>query len=247
MKSPVRCLVGFTLIELMVVIGIVAILAALLLAAIAAAKEKGRRTVCASELRQLGLAFSLYHQDSNDLFPASGSKFLYGPQPEDWIWWQPDRDVTKSALAAHMGGFNPKCFTCPADTDALRLQAESAQGFLPGPPYRFSFSLTSYDLTGRDRQEGENPGMSTIITRDRRVFPFKASSITGPAGKIMVVEESRRSINDSRWVPMDVATNLISDRHGGKGNVIFADGHSQVVKPEFGLDPRNSDPTQQNL
>lgn len=232
-------LLGFSLIELLVVIAIICVLAGLLLSALSAARDKGRKTVCAGNLRQLGLAFNLYHQDWNDLFPAPGSKGLYGPQPEDWIWWQADREVSKSALAAHMGGFNPKSFTCPGDAEALRMQG---QGFLPGDPYRYSFSLTSYDLTGDGRMDGNNPGMSTIITRSRKVFPFHTSDILSPAVKIMVVEESRQTINDSRWVPIDVATNLVSDRHSGQGNVIFADGHSKVVKPAFGLDPKNSNP-----
>jgi prepilin-type N-terminal cleavage/methylation domain-containing protein/prepilin-type processing-associated H-X9-DG protein len=230
---------AFTLTELLVTIAIIGILAGLLLAALARAKDSGRRTVCASNLRQLGIAFTVYHQDSGDFFPAPGSKGLYGPQPEDWIWWQQGRDVTKSALVPDMGKFTPLSFTCPADADALRMQG---QKMLPGDPYRYSFSLTSYDLTGNNRMEGLNPGMSTIITRSRDVFAFKSSQIPNPAIKIMVVEESRQSINDSRWVPTDAKPNLITDRHGAKGNVIFADSHSELVTPQFGLNPKNSNP-----
>ena len=62
---------GFTLVELLVVIGIIGILAALLLSALNSAKGYARRTVCQNNLRQINLGVRMYSDDSNDKSPKS--------------------------------------------------------------------------------------------------------------------------------------------------------------------------------
>jgi prepilin-type N-terminal cleavage/methylation domain-containing protein len=62
---------GFTLIELLVVVSIIALLVALLLPALNKARESARRTACASQLHQIGLALHQYSLDSKDYYPST--------------------------------------------------------------------------------------------------------------------------------------------------------------------------------
>src|SRR5690349_18080112 len=71
---------AFTLIELLVVIAIIGILAALLLPTLGRAKESGRRTACASNLRQLAIALSVYTIENDGLYPPRSSDAFWPSQ-----------------------------------------------------------------------------------------------------------------------------------------------------------------------
>jgi prepilin-type N-terminal cleavage/methylation domain-containing protein/prepilin-type processing-associated H-X9-DG protein len=71
---------GFTLVELLIVVGIIAILAGLLLPALTQAKAKARRVQCQSNLRQIGIGVMLYADDARNRMPVAAPQELGGPQ-----------------------------------------------------------------------------------------------------------------------------------------------------------------------
>src|SRR2546425_9831689 len=75
---------GSTLVELLVVMAIIAILAALLLPALNKTKEQGRATLCRNNMRQISLGIMLYADDNDNYFPWAGD-FAVNREP-DWVW-----------------------------------------------------------------------------------------------------------------------------------------------------------------
>ena len=191
---------AFTLIELLVVIAIIALLAGLLLPVLGAAREKGRSARCASNLRQIYIALSLYADDHDDLYPVSGG----------FIAW----DQTDVATGSH--GWTQQLFPyvktravfhCPSDEiskfsyfNAARAAFIEANQFASVNRKRIRFP-GEFVLAG-DTVAGSGPAGFNPSDCDKDDY---TQNCVGGAP------------NGSPWVEWR--------QHRGGQNILFADGH----------------------
>jgi prepilin-type N-terminal cleavage/methylation domain-containing protein/prepilin-type processing-associated H-X9-DG protein len=230
---------GFTLIELLVVIAIIAILAAILFPVFARARENARRTSCASNLRQVGLAVMQYVQDYDSVFPVNG--YATGLTPAEATATQPGGNWSNGNIFWPQMMFpyhkSFQAFFCPSS---------------PAP------RSTSAPLNARDGHYGAN----RFVMGDTASNPRTQASIISATGTYMLMD----SAGDQSYIlrPVDVvpaatgkifipgtkelataarplfsntpATQAAYDkdyqygRHLGGVSVVFADGHVKWLK-----------------
>jgi prepilin-type N-terminal cleavage/methylation domain-containing protein/prepilin-type processing-associated H-X9-DG protein len=108
---PTRHHRGFTLVELLVVIGIIALLVAILLPVLGRAQEAGRRTQCLSNLRQITLAWMMYADDNKGML-VNANPDLANPTP--WVAaGNTDNSIKDGALWKYVRSL--KAYRCPGD------------------------------------------------------------------------------------------------------------------------------------
>jgi prepilin-type N-terminal cleavage/methylation domain-containing protein/prepilin-type processing-associated H-X9-DG protein len=214
---------GFTLIELLTVVAIIAILAGILFPVFSQAREKGRATSCLSNARQIAMAFAMYCQDCDELYPPAvdvGSN----------AWWEGLVVPYIKAGGAWLGGI----LTCPS---------------APGRAYAYSMN---WSMSGRNEATAGNPA-DTILTADGAQAPRLASSVNRLPNAGPYFFYTYPGLGESLWtVPpnlgsgtgdpnatirtdlpdadTDQAEGLMRFRHHEGVNASFVDGHTKFVR-----------------
>jgi prepilin-type N-terminal cleavage/methylation domain-containing protein len=201
---------GFTLIELLVVIAIIAILAALLLPALASAKNKAKRIQCASGMRQLGLGMNIFAVDNTDRYPPAGWANGSDTQPKFQMSWD---SFINSYIGGHtsqtdlqqgylLAGDVPNILQCPLDTFpkvqwvggtdpifALRSYAMNSVGPNQGSQWQVESANRTYPFPPIQNGVG-------IFWHDNGLLPdwnapgYRTSAVQDSAGTIMLAENT---------------------------------------------------------
>jgi prepilin-type N-terminal cleavage/methylation domain-containing protein len=214
---------AFTLMEVLVVIAVLGILAALLLPALNGAKSRAKRTTCLNSLRQINLGLRMYADDSGDTLPAVGgtTRYIRDRYIHDLSGY---KELMKDYVGLR-GAASPRdrIFACPADTFYYEFNRTN-QSFIPRSvhseaKYSFSsywmnagtmtrFRTNSAGLGGRKLGPVPNPSRTILVAEMPAFFPW---SWHQPKRPLPVGHE---------WPLFKDARNMVS----------FVDGHCGYVR-----------------
>jgi prepilin-type N-terminal cleavage/methylation domain-containing protein len=231
----VCCRCGFTLIELLVVIAIIAILAAMLLPALAKAKEKARVSQCISNIRQVGLASSLYLGDYRDHYPPKKSKNGVVTQTS-WVGQtgrQPGYDNVSAAdrwLSEYLVRADRRARVevarCPSDRSS-----PAGTGRSTFEDYGASYTANLYYPQGQG-----NPVIYTLNVNDDTTI--KASDMAKPARFVVFSSFGAYRVG---WYSEDATSNpvlasMMWHRNSYRWSTLFGDGHTAFIqyRPQSG-------------
>lgn len=228
---------GFTLIELLVVVAIIAALFAILLPAFSNARAMGRQMVCANNLKQIGVAFSLYLSDYNDYFPPWG----YGWEGEYTRHWHAvlisgGYVAGKIKVGSELRRFDDvdwKTFLCPEDPNAKYANDPSR---FPGWDWRSISYGYNYYFIGSDIGLGGRWYDEASANMSQLANPSATILLTDSLWAIYI-DNNEYYVEDKGYF-LVVPAPLIHEkgvpyaRHGamsapnsGNVNVLWCDGH----------------------
>lgn len=216
---------AFTLIELLLVIAVIAILAAILLPVLSAAKARAQRTVCVNNLRQIAIDVRMYADDSNDAAPRTSLA-------TDSFTTIIDGLTAFKRLMANSSSSN--LFICPADIFYYSFETNAGGGYVRCVPQGFC----QQSISGHSSY-GFNGGREDIFgTNALGIGGRKLSSIKEPVKTVLVAETSAYfpwSWHEPRR-PF-AAQNSMSD--DSKNMVGFVDGHVNYIKIYWNINTPN--------